>query len=94
MMKARPLLQNFSALSLVCLLLGALSLPAGAQVDTDRSSEKAPSESDSLDASDWTAQWIGRNNSLVSRYMTSDALLQAGKGSLPAGRAAQPSLSF
>ena len=62
MMKARPLLQNFSALSLGCLLLGALSLPAGAQVDTDRSSEKAPSESDSLDASDWTAQWIGRNN--------------------------------
>jgi alpha-L-rhamnosidase len=62
MIRKHPLLQTFSALGLGWLLLGALCLPASAQADADRSSENAPSESDSLDASDWTAQWIGRNN--------------------------------
>ena len=47
-----------------CLWFGVLSLPTGAQADSDPSSDNAPSESDQLEtpASDWTAQWIGRHN--------------------------------
>ena len=55
-MKPRPLLQNFTALGLGCLLLGALCLP------TRVLGEKDLSDSDSFQVSDWAAQWIGRNN--------------------------------
>lgn len=45
-----------------CLWFGPFSLPTGAQADADSSSENASPDSDSFQVSDWTAQWIGRNN--------------------------------